>query len=133
MVGHNKFTIFFLENKRPQHRRSDLFLIMMILFFLYTLYKDWAFSFPFLNNLGANITRDPWTLSLTLATRTSLWPKQLFSLDSTWIYLIPQFLKFCCCWIETQLMCNLFDPQRIEKFLLVCFNHNFTSSRPQVL
>lgn len=80
MVGHNKVTIFFLKTK-DLINTEGLFLI--ILFFLYTLYKCLAFSLPLLNNLNANITRDSWTISLTLATRTSLWPKQLFSLDST--------------------------------------------------
>lgn len=70
MVGHNKVTIFFLKTK-------DLTQKIRLIFnhddpiFLYTLYKGLAFSFPLLNNLGANITRDPWTLSLTLATRAS--------------------------------------------------------------
>lgn len=80
MVGHNKVTIFFSWKQRTSTQKIMLIFNHPI---LYTLYKGLAFSIPLLNNLCANITRDPWTLLLTLATRISLWPKQLFSLHST--------------------------------------------------
>lgn len=63
MVGYNKVIIFFLKIK-DLINIEGLFLI--ILFFLYILYKCLVFSFLLLNNLNVNIIRDLWIILFIL-------------------------------------------------------------------